>query len=202
MAGYNVDKNLTPVLPVLLSEMHSCLCLTCWSWSCYSWSWLPNWLQATHENVHSSVNRILVSAVACNGGLYTQSTVKHVGLLLVSGRTFSPRHRPRDSVCKGGNVTSAGWQVTLCSRSGVATSRTATLLLVTYALTPRQFDTACIGVSSVTWHGPRDALHATADVTAITATRVDQVCIHTACPTRPVSANTDVKMLENRFFNA
>jgi len=41
---------------------------------------------------------------------------------------------------KGGNVTSAGWQVTLCdamwhvsSRSGVATLRTAIhLLLVTY----------------------------------------------------------------------
>ena len=41
--------------------------------------------------------------------------------------------------CKGGNVTSAGWQVTLCdpmwhvsSRSGVATLRTAILLLLTY----------------------------------------------------------------------
>ena len=40
---------------------------------------------------------------------------------------------------KGGNVTSAGWQVTLCdpiwhvsSRSGVATLRTATHLLLTY----------------------------------------------------------------------
>ena len=45
---------------------------------------------------------------------------------------------------KGGNVTSAGWQVTLCdpvwhvsSRSGVATLRTAIhLLLVTYLLFP------------------------------------------------------------------
>ena len=40
---------------------------------------------------------------------------------------------------KGGNVTSAGWQVTLCdpkwhvsSRSGVATLRTAIHLLLTY----------------------------------------------------------------------
>ena len=43
---------------------------------------------------------------------------------------------------KGGNVISAGWQVTLCdrmwhvsSRSGVATLRTAMQLLLTYLLT-------------------------------------------------------------------
>jgi len=43
---------------------------------------------------------------------------------------------------KGGNVTSAGWQVTQCdpmwhvsSRSGVATLRTAIHLLLTYPLT-------------------------------------------------------------------
>jgi len=43
---------------------------------------------------------------------------------------------------KGGNVTSAGWQVTLCDpmwhvsyRSGVATLRTAIHLLLTYLLT-------------------------------------------------------------------
>jgi len=43
---------------------------------------------------------------------------------------------------KGGNVTSAGWQVTLCdpmcyvsSRSGVATLQTAIHLLLTYLLT-------------------------------------------------------------------
>jgi len=43
---------------------------------------------------------------------------------------------------KGGNVTSAEWQVTLCdpmwhvtSRSGVATLRTAIHLLLTYLLT-------------------------------------------------------------------
>ena len=42
---------------------------------------------------------------------------------------------------QGGNVTSAGWQVTLCdpmwhvsSRSGVATLRTAIHLLLTYLL--------------------------------------------------------------------
>ena len=42
---------------------------------------------------------------------------------------------------KGGNVTSAGWQVTLCdpmwhvsSRSGVATLRTAIHLLLAYLL--------------------------------------------------------------------
>jgi len=41
---------------------------------------------------------------------------------------------------KGGNVTSAGWQVTLCdpmwhvsSRSGVATSRTLVTYLLTYS---------------------------------------------------------------------
>ena len=43
---------------------------------------------------------------------------------------------------EGGNVTSAGWQVTLCdpiwhvsSRSGVTTLRTAIHLLLTYLLT-------------------------------------------------------------------
>ena len=43
---------------------------------------------------------------------------------------------------KGGNVTSAGWQATLCgpmwhvsSRSGVATLRTAIHLLLAYLLT-------------------------------------------------------------------
>ena len=52
--------------------------------------------------------------------------------------------------CKGGNVTSAGWQVTLCdpmwhvsSRSGVATLRTAVHLLLT---------------CSCTADGPRDAM--------------------------------------------
>ena len=45
---------------------------------------------------------------------------------------------------EGGNVTSAGWQVTLCdpmwhvsSRSGVATLRTAIHLLLTYCYLPR-----------------------------------------------------------------
>ena len=46
-----------------------------------------------------------------------------------------------DGPTKGGNVTSAGWQVTLCdpmwhvsSRSGVATLRTAIHLLLNYLL--------------------------------------------------------------------
>ena len=49
---------------------------------------------------------------------------------------------PASAGGKGGNVTSAGWQVTLCdpiwhvsSRSGVATLRTAIHLLLTYLLT-------------------------------------------------------------------
>ena len=49
---------------------------------------------------------------------------------------------PASAGGKGGNVTSAGWQVTLCdpkwhvsSRSGVATLRTAIHLLLTYFLT-------------------------------------------------------------------
>jgi len=48
---------------------------------------------------------------------------------------------------KGGNVTSAGWQVTLCdpmwhvsSGSGVATSRTAIHLLLTYPPSAHQPD--------------------------------------------------------------
>jgi len=52
----------------------------------------------------------------------------------------------RSAICRAairrGNVTSAGWQVTLCdsmwhvsSRSGVATSRTDMHLLLTYLLT-------------------------------------------------------------------
>jgi len=48
---------------------------------------------------------------------------------------------PASAGGKGGNVTSAGWQVTLCdriwhvsSRSGVATLRTAIHLLLTYLL--------------------------------------------------------------------
>ena len=47
--------------------------------------------------------------------------------------------REMSDMCKGVNVTYAGWQVTLCdpmwhvsSRSGVATLRTAIHLLLTY----------------------------------------------------------------------
>ena len=53
---------------------------------------------------------------------------------------------PASAMVKGGNVTSAGWQVTLCdpmwhvsSRSGVATLRTAIHLLLTYLLTYLQY---------------------------------------------------------------
>ena len=58
----------------------------------------------------------------------------------------STRGHPFGSFARGtrGNVTSAGWQVTLCdpmwhlsSRSGVATLRTAIHLLLTYLLTHR-----------------------------------------------------------------
>jgi len=80
----------------------------------------------------------------------------------------------RSAICRAairrGNVTSAGWQVTLCdsmwhvsSRSGVATSRTAIHLLLTYLLTYYQLlyspitaslvnfviGTACIGCGRV-----------------------------------------------------
>ena len=54
---------------------------------------------------------------------------------------------------KGGNVTSAGWQVTLCDpmwhasfRSGVATLRTAIHLLLTYLLLRRVTDAWGCGV--------------------------------------------------------
>ena len=60
---------------------------------------------------------------------------------------------------KGGNVTSAGWQVTLCeslcdpvwhvsSRSGVATLRTAIHLLLTYLLPYLLTSTAAVGLHS------------------------------------------------------
>ena len=52
---------------------------------------------------------------------------------------------------KGGNVTSAGWQVTLCdpmwhvsSRSSVATLRTAIHLLLTYLLTYLRWTLPCM----------------------------------------------------------
>ena len=62
----------------------------------------------------------------------SKSSVKVACLVRCPGRRLST---------KGGNVTSAGWQVTLCdpmwhvsSRSGVATLRTAIHLLLTYLL--------------------------------------------------------------------
>ena len=57
---------------------------------------------------------------------------------------------PASAGGKGGNVTSAGWQVTLSdpiwhvsSRSGVATLRTAIHLLLTYLLTPTPSPVFC-----------------------------------------------------------
>ena len=68
---------------------------------------------------------------------------------------------------KGGNVTSAGWQVTLCdpvwhvsSRSGVATLRTAIHLLLTYS-TPGGGVTANgnkLNECQLSQKDPRDAL--------------------------------------------
>jgi len=64
----------------------------------------------------------------------------------------------------GGNVTSAGWQVTLCdpmwhvsSRSGVATLRTAIHLLLTYLLTNVEQPAQQRSVVTVTRH--TDRLH-------------------------------------------
>ena len=74
--------------------------------------------------------------IAFDGGLLqtTSCTIQNTGLHLavIAAKT----------TLKGGNVTSAGWQVTLCdpmwhvsSRSSVATLRTAIHLLLTYLLT-------------------------------------------------------------------
>jgi len=63
-------------------------------------------------------------------------------LSLASLRGCSIEYVPASVWVEGLNVTSAGWQVTLCnpmwhvsSRSGVATLRTAIQLLLTYLLT-------------------------------------------------------------------
>ena len=67
---------------------------------------------------------------------YVTSQLGQLSLASLRGRLIE-----YTSFCwgKGGNVTSAGWQVTLCdplwhvsSRSGVATLRTAIHLLLTY----------------------------------------------------------------------
>jgi len=62
--------------------------------------------------------------------------------LTVTANYSAPSHNWLGAWGKGGNVTSAGWQVTLCdpmwhvsSRSGVATLQTAIHLLHTYLLT-------------------------------------------------------------------
>ena len=70
---------------------------------------------------------------------------------------------------KGGNVTSAGWQVTLCdpvwhvsSRSGVATLRTAIHLLLTYLLVYHTYDSS--------WLDARSLLHVDGRCNPITST--------------------------------
>jgi len=67
---------------------------------------------------------------------YVTSQLGQLSLASLRGRLIQLR------LGKGGNVSSAGWQVTLCdptwhvsSRSGVATLRTAIYLLLTYSLT-------------------------------------------------------------------
>ena len=66
---------------------------------------------------------------------YVTSQLGQLSLASLRGRLIEYQRRWG----KGGNVTSAGWQVTLCdpmwhvsSRSGVATLRTAIQLLLTY----------------------------------------------------------------------
>jgi len=69
---------------------------------------------------------------------YVTSQLGQLSLASLRGRLIEYQLR----VGNGGNVTSAGWLVTLCdpmwhvsSRSGVATLRTAIHLLFTYLLT-------------------------------------------------------------------
>jgi len=84
-----------------------------------------------------------------------RAAARAAALLLVGARRRRCRlisHPPRTALSskptarrKGGNVTSAGWQVTLCdpmwrmsSRSGVTTLRTAIHLLLAYLFTLRR----------------------------------------------------------------
>ena len=67
---------------------------------------------------------------------YVTSQLGQLSLASLLGRLIEYQLR----LGKGGNVTSAGWQVTLCNpmwhvsyRSGVATLRTAIHLLLTYS---------------------------------------------------------------------
>ena len=85
---------------------------------------------------------------SCPGASTKNSTLRSVieyGLLLQVNSALHPSGVAKSSTGfgwgKGGNVTSAGWQVTPCdpmwhvsSRSGVATLRTAIHLLLTYLL--------------------------------------------------------------------
>ena len=72
---------------------------------------------------------------------YATSQLGQLSLASLQGRLIE---YPSVGWGKGGNVTSSGWQVTLCdpmwhvsSRSGVATLRSAIHLLLTYLLCPR-----------------------------------------------------------------
>jgi len=74
--------------------------------------------------------------------LYSQQSTFPLVVKIISCHQCCCLNRvPASAGGKGGNVTSAGWQVTLCdprwhvsSRSGVATLRTAIHLLLTYLL--------------------------------------------------------------------
>jgi len=89
------------------------------------------------ERVHTGVDEAkhgeqTESCLVHYHNLYRHApTRKYMSLVRSNGQSFRWG--------KGGNVTSAGWQVTLCeptwhvsSRSGVATLRTAIHLLLTY----------------------------------------------------------------------
>jgi len=84
---------------------------------------------------------------------HVTSQVGQLSLAPLRGRLIEYQLR----LGKGGNVTSAGWQVTLCdpmwhvsSRSGVATLRTAIHLLLTYLITyvPRKVSRPLAGSGS------------------------------------------------------
>jgi len=87
------------------------------------------WSMALNLTVHTHTHFIIIYQ-------YSAAKWPHCSIILqdVCGR--------RGPLTQGGNVTSAGWQVTLCdltwhvsSSSGVATLRTAIHLLLTYLLT-------------------------------------------------------------------
>ena len=84
---------------------------------------------------------------------------------------------------KGGNVTSAGWQVTLCdpmwhvsSRSGVATLRTAIRLLLTYLLTKIQvIGSINIFLKKYNFHWQLQIKHANISYSDLNIERVEKI---------------------------